>query len=114
MFLIIVIRLFTLQVITSKYKVLADDQGIFRKVVYPDRGIVFDRKNRAILQNTTIYDLMVIPAKIKGTDTLTLCNILQIDTAEFRKRSTRAAPRCRTEAALRPRTADRRRKSRVA
>ena len=86
MFLIIIIRLFTLQVITSKYKVLADDQGIFRKVVYPDRGIVFDRKNRAILQNTTIYDLMVVPAKIKGTDTASLCNILQIDTAEFRKR----------------------------
>ena len=86
MFLIIIIRLFTLQVITSKYKILADDQGIFRKVVYPDRGIVFDRKSRAILQNTTIYDLMVVPAKIKGTDTAALCNILQIDTAEFRKR----------------------------
>jgi penicillin-binding protein 2 len=86
MFLIIIIRLFTLQVITSKYKILADDQGIFRKVVYPDRGIVYDRKQRAILQNTTIYDLMVVPAKIKGTDTTALCNILGIDTAEFRKR----------------------------
>ena len=86
MFLVIIARLFTLQVITSKYKVLADDQGIFRKVIYPDRGIVFDRKHRSILQNTTIYDLMVVPAKIKGTDTATLCNILQIDTAEFRKR----------------------------
>lgn len=86
MFLVIIGRLFTLQVITSKYKVLAEDQGIFRKVVYPDRGIVFDRNNKPILQNTIIYDLMVVPAKIKGTDTATLCNILQIDTAEFRKR----------------------------
>lgn len=86
LFVIIIIRLFTLQVITTKYKILADDQGIFRKVVYPDRGIVFDRKYRAILQNTTIYDLMVVPGKIRGTDTLTLCNILGIDTAEFRKR----------------------------
>lgn len=86
MFLVIIIRLFTLQVVTSKYKILADDQGIFRKVIYPDRGIVFDRKQRPILQNTIIYDLMVVPGKIKGTDTATLCNILQIDTAEFRKR----------------------------
>ena len=86
LFVVIIARLFSLQVITTKYKILADDQGIFRKVVYPDRGIVFDRKNRAILQNTTIYDLMVIPGKIKGTDTTTLCNILEIDTAEFRKR----------------------------
>ena len=86
MFLIIIARLFTLQVGTSKYKVLADDQGIFRKVVYPDRGIVYDRKARPILQNTIIYDLMVVPAKLKGTDTAAICNILQIDTTEFRKR----------------------------
>lgn len=86
LFVVIIARLFSLQVITTKYKILADDQGIFRKVVYPDRGIVFDRKDRAILQNTTIYDLMVVPGKIKGTDTTTLCSILEIDTAEFRKR----------------------------
>ena len=29
---------------------------------------------------------MVIPGKIKGTDTATLCSILGIDTAEFHKR----------------------------
>ncbi len=86
MFLIIVVRLFTLQVITSKYKLMADDQGIFRKVVYPDRGLIFDRKGKAILENTLIYDLMVVPGKIKGTDTTTLCNILGIDSTEFHKR----------------------------
>lgn len=47
---------------------------------------MYDRKGRSILQNTTIYDLMVIPGKIKGTDTALLCNILGIDTAEFKKR----------------------------
>ena len=86
MFVIILIRLFTLQVFSSKYKMMADDQGIFRKVVYPDRGIIYDQKNRPILRNTIIYDLMVTPGKIRGTDTTTLCNILGIDTAEFRKR----------------------------
>ena len=65
---------------------MADEQGRFRKVIYPDRGILFDRKNRAILQNTIIYDLMVTPAKLKGVDTFSLCKILGIDTAEFRKR----------------------------
>jgi penicillin-binding protein 2 len=71
---------------SSKYKVAADDQGIFKKVIYPQRGIVYDRKGKAILQNATIYDLMVIPGKIKGTDTTALCTILGIDTAEFKKR----------------------------
>jgi len=86
MFLIIILQLVNLQLFSSKYRVQAVDQGTFRKVIYPDRGIVYDRKGRAILQNTIIYDLMVIPGKIKGTDTMTLCNILDIDTAEFRKR----------------------------
>ena len=86
MFLIIVVRLFSLQVFSSKYKLMAEDQGVFRKVVYPDRGIIYDRKNKPILRNTIIYDLMVTPGKIRGTDTATLCSILEIDTAEFRKR----------------------------
>jgi penicillin-binding protein 2 len=86
MFIIIIARLFTLQVIESKYKVWADDQGKFRKVIYPDRGIVYDRTGKAILQNTTIYDLMVTPNKLKGIDTFALCKILNIDTAQFNKR----------------------------
>ena len=86
LFVVIIIRLFTLQVITSKYKTLAEDQGMFRRVVYPDRGIVFDRHKNAILQNTNISDLMVTPNKLKGIDTLSLCNILGIDTAQFKKR----------------------------
>ena len=86
MFVIIFLQLLNLQIFSSKYKVDADNQGIFRKVIYPDRGIVFDRKGRAILQNTTIYDLMVIPGKIKGTDTAALLSILNIDSAEFHKR----------------------------
>ncbi len=86
MFVIIFLQLINLQLFSSQYKVDADNQGIFRKVIYPDRGIVFDRKGKAILQNTTIYDLMVIPGKIKGTDTATLLSILNIDSTEFHKR----------------------------
>ncbi|HAO47525.1 MAG TPA: penicillin-binding protein 2 [Chitinophagaceae bacterium] len=86
MFVVILLQLMNLQLFSSKYRIQADDQGTFRKVIYPDRGIVFDRTGKAILQNTVIYDLMVTPGKIKGTDTATLCNILGIDTAEFHKR----------------------------
>ena len=85
-FIIIVIRLFTLQIVSSKYKIMADDQGVFRKVVYPERGIIYDRKARPILQNSVIYDLMVTPSKLRGVDTASMCNILGIDTEEFKKR----------------------------
>ena len=86
MFVIIIARLFSLQVISSKYKIMADDQGKFRKVVYPDRGIVYDRHHKVLLQNTTISDLMLTPNKLKGVDTFALCKILQIDTAQFNKK----------------------------
>ena len=86
MFVVIIARLFSLQVISSKYKIMADDQGKFRKVIYPDRGIVYDRHKNVLLQNTTIYDLMLAPNKLKGVDTAAICKILQIDTAQFNKR----------------------------
>ena len=88
MSLVIIIRLLNLQVFDTKYSVMADEQGKFRKVIYPDRGILYDRNGKAILRNTIIYDLMVTPGKIRGMnlDTAALCHILNIDTAEFKKR----------------------------
>lgn len=85
---VIIYRLFSLQVIDKKYSIMANEQGRFRKVIYPNRGILFDRKGKAVLRNTVIYDLMVTPSKIRGIhlDTTDLCRIMQIDTAEFRKR----------------------------
>ena len=57
LFVIIILRLFTLQIITSKYKDLAEDQGLFRKVIYPDRGIVFDRKKKSeFTEYETFFD----------------------------------------------------------
>jgi len=86
MFLIIIVRLFSLQVISSKYKIMADDQGIFRKVIYPDRGLVFDRNKKPVLQNTIIYDLMLTPNKLRGIDTAGVCTILGIDKEQFNKK----------------------------
>lgn len=79
-------RLFSLQILQSEdFRLRANDQGIFRKVVYPHRGLVFDRKGEPMLENTTISDLMVTPSKLKDVDTALLCQILGIDTAQFRK-----------------------------
>ncbi|MCP9750515.1 penicillin-binding protein 2 [Ferruginibacter sp. HRS2-29] len=86
MFLVILLQLAHLQLFSSEYKDIALVQGTFRKVIYPDRGIVYDRHRNAILQNTTIYDLMVTPNKLKGIDTMAICGILGIDTAQFHKK----------------------------
>jgi penicillin-binding protein 2 len=85
-FLVIIAQLLHLQIFSSDLKIQAENNAIFRKVVYPDRGIIYDRKKRAVLENTIMYDLVVTPNQVKGTDTAALCKILSIDTAEFRKR----------------------------
>ncbi|MDB5203258.1 MAG: penicillin-binding protein 2 [Ferruginibacter sp.] len=86
MFIVIIMQLANLQLFSSEYKIMADMQGTFRKVIYPDRGIVYDRKGRPILQNTTIYDLMVTPNKVRGIDTVALCQILNITEEQFNKK----------------------------
>lgn len=85
-FVVITAQLVHLQLFSPKYKMAAESNAIFRKVVYPDRGIIFDKKGKALLQNTISFDLVVTPIESKGTDTLALCNLLGIDTAEYRKR----------------------------
>src|SRR5579863_3816801 len=86
LFLIITAQLFHLQIISKKYKAWAQANALFRKSVYPTRGIIYDRKGKAILNNTIFYDLMVTPTQVKNIDTAYFCQLLNIDTAEFRRR----------------------------
>jgi len=88
---IILAQLINLQLVSGKYKKQAIENALFAKVVYPDRGIIYDRKNRAILNNTIMYDLVVTPNQVKGIDTAALCGLLGIDTVEFRRRILEAA-----------------------
>jgi len=43
-FVLIAIQLFYLQVISGKYRKLADENAIQKTIIYPSRGIIFDRK----------------------------------------------------------------------
>lgn len=66
---------------------MAENQAIYRKVIYPSRGLIMDRKQTVILDNTTSFDLTVVPASLRqGCDTALLCSILGIDVDEFKKR----------------------------
>ena len=85
-FVFIIAQLFYLQVISGKFSQMADDNAILRKTIYPPRGLVLDRNGKAILNNTLTYDLMVTPSQTKGIDTTFFCRLLEIDTAEYRKR----------------------------
>lgn len=91
---IMLLRLLFLQVFEDKYKIMANDIAIFRKVVYPPRGAILDRKGRPLLYNERVYDLMVTPNTVPKTlDTGLLCNTLGIDKATFQKLISRARVR---------------------
>jgi penicillin-binding protein 2 len=85
-FVVLIARLFVLQLLSPQFKLQAMDNAVDRKIIYPDRGLIFDRNGKSILENTVTHDLMIVPTQLKGIDTLGLCNILDIDTTEFRKR----------------------------
>ncbi|UAY57000.1 penicillin-binding protein 2 [Arachidicoccus terrestris] len=86
-FAIILAQLLNLQLFSPSYRLQAENNAIFRKVIYPDRGIIYDRKGHAMIDNVINYDFTVTPVEArKGVDTATLCSILGIDTAEYHKR----------------------------
>lgn len=82
---ILISRLFALQLMDDKYKIMADDQAIFRKVIYPARGAIVDRKGKALLTNNVTYDLAFIPSKVKNLDTNLFCGVMGIDQGTFLK-----------------------------
>ena len=83
---IILLRLFFLQNFESKYKILANDIAIYKKVVYPPRGVIFDRNGKIMLSNTVVYDLMVTPRNVpKSLDTAQFCAALDIDKDTYEK-----------------------------
>jgi penicillin-binding protein 2 len=90
-FIVIIIQLFNLQVLSGKYSKLAMDNAVFPKIVYPERGIIYDRKGKAVLNNSIMFDLMVTPAEVRNFDTTSFCRMMDMDTTEFIKRIRDAA-----------------------
>ncbi len=82
-FVIFFIRLFYLQVIDDTYKQIADDRGLRKQQVDPDRGQILDRNGKLIVYNEPSYKLMVVPAQVGVIDTARFCEILGIDKAYF-------------------------------
>ena len=88
--LIIVARLFYIQVIDDRYLLSANNNVMRKKIIYPARGIILDRNGQVLVQNEPVYDIMVTPREVQELDTLLLCDLLGIDTVDFNVRLNRA------------------------
>ncbi|HDO06349.1 MAG TPA: penicillin-binding protein 2, partial [Bacteroidetes bacterium] len=82
---VLLVRLFYLQVYTNQYKLSARDIALRRVIEFPARGRIYDRHHNLLVYNDAVYDLMVIPRQVKRMDTLKFCRLLQIDKAFFIK-----------------------------
>ena len=84
--IIYVIRLFSLQLGDQVYKENADSNAFLKRVLYPVRGLIYDRNGELVVFNQPAYDLMVIPRDAGTFDTVALCNVLRMNRADFNQK----------------------------
>jgi penicillin-binding protein 2 len=82
--LVFAVRLFQIQVLDGSYKLASDRNTLQRIVQTPYRGLIYDRNGQVLVQNTPVYDLMVVPREAKKPDTLRLSQLLQMPIEEVR------------------------------
>jgi penicillin-binding protein 2 len=86
---IYIIRLFTLQITSDDYKKSADSNAFLKKIEYPSRGAILDRKGKLLVYNQPSYDIMVVMNEAKDRiDTTEFCHALGITKEEFDRRMT--------------------------
>jgi penicillin-binding protein 2 len=83
--LIFSIRLFLLQVVNSTYKLSAESNTRRMEIVYPARGLIYDRNGLLIAHNLPSYDLKIAPYELEAFDSARLCSMLGIDIITLRK-----------------------------
>lgn len=84
------LRLFYIQVVDSSYKQAAETNAIKPVIQYPFRGLIYDRDGKLLVQNTPVYDLMVIPKDVKNLDTLRLAQLVNLPLDDVRERLKKA------------------------
>ena len=78
-----ILRLFTIQIIDTKYKNGADSNAFLKKTQFPPRGLLYDRKHKLLVYNKPAFDIALIFREIHDLDTLSFCNALNIDKKYF-------------------------------
>lgn len=83
---IYILRLFSIQILESKYKEGADSNAFLKKTLFPPRGLIYDRNGVLLVYNKPAYDITLIIREIHDLDTLSLCRALNISKDYFLQR----------------------------
>ena len=84
--LVLIIKLFRIQVIEDSYRLSANSNVLRYITQYPARGLIYDRNGKMIVYNQAAYDLMVIPAQTMRLDTAEFCKTIGITRQLFIER----------------------------
>ncbi|KIX21717.1 penicillin-binding protein [Flavobacterium sp. 316] len=88
--IILIARIFYLQVINDSLKLQSENNAIKKVFDFPERGYIYDRNGKLLVANQPSYDIMVVPREMKNIDTLDLCNLLNITKEDFIKKIKKA------------------------
>ena len=81
--IILIARIFYLQVIDETLKLKSENNAIKKVFDFPERGYIYDRNGKLLVANQPSYDIMVVPREIKEIDTTEFCNLLHITKVDF-------------------------------
>ena len=75
-------KIFSLQVLDDQYKEDADRNSTIYETIYPTRGVIYDRNGEILVGNKVAYDILVNPREVQAFDTVALATVLGV-TPEF-------------------------------
>jgi penicillin-binding protein 2 len=81
-----IVRLAFLQLMSGDYKAHAESNAFLNNIVFPVRGVLYDRNGEMLVYNQPAYDIMVVMREVKNLDTLDFCKTLGIDRETFDQR----------------------------
>lgn len=81
--ILIIARLFFLQIIDDSFRLKSENIAIKIKYDYPERGYIYDRNGELIVANQPSYDIMVVPRETETMDTVEFCKLLKITKEDF-------------------------------
>ena len=93
---ILIVKLFVIQILNDRYKRDASNNSMVYDVIYPTRGIIYDRNGKIIVGNTVSYDILVTPREVQPFDTVQLAvslgvspDLIREKMAEYRRNRSR-------------------------
>ena len=79
-------KIFSLQILNPSYKEDADRNSTIYETIYPTRGVIYDRNGTILVGNKVAYDILVSPREVQAFDTLALATVLDVDVTFIREK----------------------------